>query len=148
MRMFLLVVIMATLVGCNEQGFNMRQAGVDAGSGMSVVIVLEAVPEANFEATKVKIIEVSTELIGFIDTGSLAQLPLDEVKLALETFMVKKGWGDYTYLVDTLVQYVKTQSVSLTPIGTNNLQLIRIGLEQGIVNAKRSTIDGRLKRSK
>ena len=120
-------------------------AAADAGAGVAAIATLEAIPVEKFDVTKAKIIEISTELLGFVKTGSLAQLPLDEVKVALENFMIKKGWGQYTYLVDTIVQYVKTQSVNVGAIGANNLKLIEIGLEETIRNAKRCTVAGRTK---
>ena len=148
MKIVIVLILTVLLTGCTELGMNMRAATTDAGCGLTVVGALEAVPEAKFEVTKAKIIEISTELMGFVNTGSLAQLPLDVVKEKLEALMIKNLWGQYTYLVDTLVQYVKTQSVSLTPIGTNNIKLIEIGLTEIIRNAERSTIEGRAKNGK
>jgi hypothetical protein len=132
--------------GCRQPGMNIKMAAADAGCGIAVVGALEAVPAEKFETTKVKIIEISTDLLGFVSTGNLDQLPLDVVKEKLEDFMIKKGWGSYTYLVDTVVQYVKTQSVDVNIIGIDNVKLIKIGLEEIIRNAKRSTLDGRTKK--
>jgi hypothetical protein len=129
--------------GCNSPGMNVKMASADAGCGVAVVGALEAVPAEKFEKTKVEIINVSTELLGFVKTGELAQLPLDEVKKVLEAFLIKKGWGDYSYIVDTVIQYVKTQSVNVDIIGKNNIALIKIGLEEIIRNATRCTLDGR-----
>ena len=141
--MVVLCVGIVLLCGCNKPGMNVLQGSADAGAGVAVIGTLEAVPVEKFETTKAKIIEISTELLGFVKTGSLAQLPLDEVKVELEKFMIKKGWGDYTYLVDSIVQWVKTQSVNVGVIGPNNVKLIEIALEETIRNAKRCTIDGR-----
>jgi len=141
-----LVVGVCFASGCSQPGMNIKMAAADAGCGVAVTGALEAVPAEKFETTKVKIIEISTELLGFVKTGNLDQLPLDVVKEKLEAFMVKKGWGDYSYLIDTIIQYVKTQSVDVNIIGLNNVNLIKIGLEETIRNAKRCTLDGRIKK--
>ena len=144
-KVLVALALVVVLAGCNKPGMNVLQGSADAGAGVAVVGTLEAVPVEKFEETKVKIIEISTELLGFVKTGQLAQLPLDEVKKALENFMIKKGWGDYTYIVDAAVQYVKTQSVNVGAIGADNVKLIEIALEETIRNAKRCTVDGRTK---
>jgi hypothetical protein len=142
----MLVVGVCFASGCKQPGMNVKMAAADAGCGIAVVGALEAIPAEKFEPTKVKIIAISTELLGFVETGNLDQLPLDIVKEKLEDFMIKKGWGDYAYLVDTVIQYVKTQSVDVDIIGVNNVKLIKIGLEEVIRNAKRCTLDGRTKK--
>lgn len=139
---FCVVVVFS---GCTEPGMNVKMGSADAGAGVAVISTLEAVPVEKFDETKTKIIEISTELLGFVQTGQLAQLPLDEVKVALENFMIKKGWSQYTYLVDAVIQYVKTQSVNVGAIGADNVKLIEIALEETIRNANRCTIDGRTK---
>lgn len=136
-------VMIVLLSGCSEPGMNIKRASVDAGSGMTVVGVLQNVPQEKFEATKAKIIEISTDLLGFIDTGSLAQLPLDQVEMMIESYMIKRGWGQYDYIVSAAFSYIKTKSINLQPIGENNIELIKIALKQTIVNAQRSTLDGR-----
>ena len=143
-KSILLVCLMATLlVGCTQPGMNAKLASADAGCGLAVTGALEAVPAEKFEVTKVKIVEITTELLAFLETGSLAQLPLDVVKEKLEAFMIKKGWGNYTYIVDTAVMWVKTQHVNVDKIGVNNVALIKVGLQETIRNANRCTVEGR-----
>lgn len=144
-KVLIAVVFVGLLVGCDKPGMNVLQGSADAGAGVATVGTLEAVPVEKFDETKAKIIDISTELLGFVKTGQLAQLPLDEVKKALEDFMIKKGWTQYIYIVDTVIQYVKTQSVNVGAIGADNVKLIEIGLEEVIRNANRCTIDGRTK---
>lgn len=128
--------------GCNEPGMNVKMASADAGCGVAIVGVLENVPPEKFEKTKLEIINIATELKGFVETGELSQLPLDEVKIKLENLMLKKGWSQYFYIVDTIIQYVKTQSVNVDKIGKNNVTLIKIGLEEIIRNTNRCTLEG------
>lgn len=133
------------LSGCKEVGLNVKMGSADAGAGVAVIATLEAVPVEKFEATKAKIIEISTSLLGFVETGSLAQLPLSQVEVKLDSFLISKGYGDYTYLVDACLQYIKTQRVNVQEIGTNNVLLIKIALTETIRNARRCTIEGRTK---
>jgi len=146
LMLVVLVVILGFASGCNQPGMNIKMASADAGCGISVVGILESVPAEKFELTKMEIISISAELVDFVKTGNLDQLPLDIVKKKIEDFMIQKGWGEYSYLVDTVIQYVKTQSVDVDVIGTNNVKLIKISLEEIIRNAKRCTLDGRTKK--
>ena len=141
----LALCVSVLLCGCNEPGMNVKMGSADASAGVAAVGTLEAVPVEKFEVTKAKIIEISTELLGFVKTGQLAQLPLDEVKVALENLMIQKGWGQYTYLVDVAIQWVKTQSVNVGAIGADNVKLIEISLEEINRNAERCTVAGRTK---
>lgn len=147
MRSGILAAIIMTVfvVGCTPPGMNVKLASTDASCGLIVVGALEQVPDEKFDATKVKIIEIATELKGFVDTGNLGQLPLDKAKIALEGYMVGKGWADYTYIVDAAFQWVKTQNVNVNKIGANNVQLIKVGLEETIRNAERCTVEGKTK---
>ena len=144
----LVCLMAALLVGCTQPGMNLKSASADACCGLAVTGALEATPDAKFAATRTKIIEISTELLGFVETGSLAQLPLDEVKVKLEQFMIKKGWGQFTYIIDTVVQWVKTQNVNVEKIGINNVILIKVGLQETIRNAERCTVEGKSKKKK
>ena len=144
--MAMLAVGLLFASGCSKPGMNIKLAAADAGCGIAVVGALETVPAEKFEATKVKIIEISTDLLGFVKTGNLDQLPLDVVKEAMEKYMVEKGLGNYTYIVDTIIQYVKTQSVDVDIIGIDNVKLIEVGLEEIIRNAKRCELSGRTKK--
>jgi len=147
MNKVLLVALsgMVLLAGCTPPGMNVKMGSADAGAGIATIATLEAIPVEKFDVTKAKIIEISTELLGFVQTGSLAQLPLDEVKVALENLLIKKGWGQYTYLVDAAIQYVKTQNVNVSAIGADNVHLIEIALQETIRNANRCTVAGRTK---
>lgn len=147
MRSGILAVVVTVLIsGCTPPGMNVKLASADAGCGLAVTGALEQVPDDKFDATKTKIIEIATELKGFVDTGNLGQLPLDEVKVRLEAYMVQKGWANYTYIVDAAVQWVKTQNVNVNKIGPNNVNLIKVGLEETIRNAERCTVEGKTKR--
>jgi hypothetical protein len=148
MKSGILVTIMLScvLVGCTQPGMNAKLATADAGCGLAVVGALEATPDEKFDDTRAKIVNICTELLGFVETGSLAQLPLDEVKAKLDKFMIDKGWGQYTYLVDTVVQWVKTQNVNVEKIGTNNVYLIKVGLKETIRNAERCTVEGKTRK--
>ena len=144
-KVLVALALVVILAGCDKPGMNVLQGSADAGAGVATVGTLEAVPVEKFDETKVKIIEVSTELLGFVKTGQLAQLPLDQVKDALENFLIKKGLSQYTYLVDIAIQYAKTQSVNVGVIGADNIKLIEIALQEIIRNAERCTVAGRTK---
>jgi hypothetical protein len=144
-KKIVLVVLacVAFLSGCNEPGMNVKMGSADAGAGVAVIGALEAVPVEHFEATKTNIIKISTDLLGFVKTGHLGKLPLDMVQHELESFIIKKGYGEYAYVVEAALQYVQAQSVDVDIIGENNVKLIQIALEETIRNAERCTIGGR-----
>ena len=132
----LLALMLLVVTGCNEPGMNKKLALSDA---IGVAATGATLDEAkDFDKTKAKVIEVALGLRAFVESGNLSALPFEDVRKALEDFMIKKGWGNYAYLVDTVLTYVKQQHVDTTKIGEHNVLLIKTALDGIIRQAERS----------
>ena len=139
MRSFvgLLFAAMLVLGGCTQPGMNKKMALSDSAGVLSTGAALDQAGD-NFDAAKSKTIEVATALKQFCMSGSLGDLPLADVRDAIEKFMTEKGWGQYAYMVDAALQYIKVVNVNLDKIGPDNLKLIETGLDGVIRQAERS----------
>ena len=135
--LMVLFCVMVCLVGCEPLSKNKQLAYADTAGTLSVVVALDEVPDATYDVAKTKTIEVATALLAFVETGNLADLSFNNTRFLMIQFLAKKGWGDYSGFVDTALQYVKTQSVDVDKIGSQNVLLIRTGLEAIIRSAKR-----------
>jgi hypothetical protein len=141
-----LILVLVFVAGCKEPGMNVKMASTDAGAGVVIVGILESVSVEDFEPVKADVIKVSLDLLAFVNSGNLETLPFYIVQAKLNEFMIGKGYGDYVFIVDTALQYIKQQNVNVEVIGLNNVKLLKIALEGIIRNAERSTVEGRGKK--
>jgi len=133
---FLVFVAALLCAGCTAPGMNKKMGFSDAAAVTATAMSLDQAK--NFDATKTKVIEVATALKEFVKTGSLGTLPLYEVEKAMDKFLVEKGWGQYTYIVDAAIAYVSSITLDTGVIGSDNVLLIETGLDGVIRQASRS----------
>jgi len=134
---FAIVLTALLCTGCRQPGMNKKMALADAGGVLATGVALDEAGD-KFDVAKSKTIEVAEALKAFVQSGSIGDLPLSDVRDLLENFMIKKGWGAYTYMVDAALQYVKTINVNVEKIGPDNVKLIETALDGIIRQAKRS----------
>ena len=144
MRWNLLVglLALAMMVGCEPLSQNKKLAYSDSACTLGTAAALDEAPKDVFPVAKTKTIEVATALLAFVETGNMADLSFNNTRFLLIQFLTKKGWGEYSGVVDTALTYVKTQNVDVDKIGGDNVALIRAGLEAVIRSAKRCTLEG------
>jgi len=119
----------------NAPSMNKKMAASDA---LAVSITAIAMDQAkDFDSTRVKVIEIATELRKFVDTGNFSDLPSKDAERVLIGHLASKGWSSYSYIVDSALAYVKTKNVNVDKIGVNNVELIKIALDGVIRQATR-----------
>ena len=130
MKVLLSVLLCMVLMGCTSPmlSMNKKLAYADSGATLSAAMAIDQIPVEKFDATKVEIVSVCADLSKFLDDGKLADLPLDKAKLAIEDYLIKKGWQAYVSLVEVVFAWVSVQQVTL-PIGTDNVLVIKQGLD-------------------
>jgi len=140
-KVILIVAVLILSQGCSQKGQNMRLAGIDSSSTLATTAILDRVPDPAYEKTRETVVKISAELIAFIHTGNLYDLPLNVVKDKLTQFMITKGYQDYIYILDTAFSYISNQKVK---IEDNQItQIILTSLESIHRSAKRSTLAGK-----
>ena len=135
--MFVMLFVMVGIVGCQPLSKNKQLAYSDSAGTLAAVIALDEVPDATYDVAREKTIEVAAALLAFVETGDLGKLSFNNTRFLLVQFLTSKGWGDYSGLVDTALQYVRTQNVNVDAIGGQNVLLIRTGIEAVIRSATR-----------
>lgn len=114
---------------------NMRCSYSRVGTDLATTSYLDNIAVEKYDLNKAGLIEVALKLKDFVDTGAIIDLPVDVAKTKIEDWMISKGWGAYTGIVETVFAYVKTQSVDVGVIGVNNIAVIKAGLDQIITAA-------------
>jgi hypothetical protein len=142
MRLLILAVILLVITGCTNKSQNLRLAGIDASVSLGITGALERVPDTQFVQVKTKIKTICEELIIFIDSGALADLPKEDVKQKLIAEIIKRNYIDYLPILDTVFVYV--DSVKIAVPQNQITQMIKAGLESAARNAGRCTIEGKL----
>lgn len=130
MKVILSLLLCLALVGCTSPllSMNKKMAYADSGATLSAAMAIDQIPLEKFDTAKTEIIAVCVDLAKFLDDGKLADLPLDRAKLAIEEYMIKKGWQSYISLVEVVFAWVSVQQVTL-PIGPDNILIIKQGLD-------------------
>lgn len=141
MRLLILVALLLITVGCSERSMNYRLAGIDASVSLGLTTALERVPDAQFVQVKTKIQTICEELIIFIDSGALVNLPKEDIKQKLIAEIIKRNYIDYLPILDTVFIYV--DSVKIDVPQNQITAMIKTGLESAARNAKRCTVAGK-----
>ena len=134
---WLLVGVLLMAMGCKPATMNKKMAYTDSACTLATAISLDEVPVDKFDLAKTKTIEVAEALKAVLGTGSLASLPVRDVRFALNDVLIQKNWQDYIFIVDAILQYVQAQNVDVNIIGVEGVKLIGIGLDAVIESATR-----------
>lgn len=132
MKTFLGLVLCLALVGCSGSpalSMNKKMAYADSGAVLTSAIAIDQIPQEKFDAAKAEIIAMCADLSKFLDDGKISDLPVDKAKLAIEEYMIKKGWQAYVSLVDVIFAWVNVQTVPVEKIGAENILVIKQGLD-------------------
>ena len=134
MKKIMVAVVMVLMCGCSKYDYskNMQVATVRSISIPSVSFYLDQVNVKDYEAKKVKVIEVCDMLEKFIATGAVKELPLNKVKEKLEEFLKNKGieYPIVDLVIDNVFVYISAQRVDLSKVNPWALELVGIGLEE------------------
>lgn len=141
----LVLVLLVFCVGCSSSDFGMnhKMATADSVSGISAVVALNRVDDDKFESSKEQIVETCIDLIAFLDSGSLSELPMIEIEEALEKYLATTKYSSFDFVIKYAVEGVSRFNVDVDKIGTDNIKLIKIGLEEIIRNVNRCTKEGK-----
>ena len=141
---FVAVMVAAMAGGCdNPPSMNKRVGFTDGAVSVAVAVALDTVKAEKYADTKVELIKVCGDLQAFLNTGQIADLPVAKVEEAMLKLLTDKGLGKYSSIVRSLFDYVESMSVDTEKIGSNNVILLDIGLQEAIDAAKRSRLDWR-----
>jgi predicted transcriptional regulator len=117
---------------------NMRNAYARSSTDLATTVYLDNIQIDKYDQNKVALVEVVSKLKDFMDTGSIADLPLSAAKQKVEDWMITKGWGAYVSLVEVAFAYINTQHIDTDIIGQNNVTVIKQGLDQIVLAATAS----------
>lgn len=142
MRQIILAIIVLCAVvttGCQEPGLNKKMAIADS---LAVSVTATALDESDsFDTHKETILRVAADLLAFVESGNLGQLPLDDVRKLLYRRLAEQGWSKYNYIVDSALTYVSSVNVDTGVIGPNNVIIIKTTLQGVLRQADRSRVE-------
>lgn len=141
----LAVALGLSLVGCQSGDYskNMRAATAQAGATVAVKALLDEVPSESYDKTKTVLVTVVADVSRFLDTGKIGDLPVDQAKDALVSFMRQKGWDEYIPMVVGIIDIVEAQKVPISKLGEDNIAIIKLGLEAALTSAATSRAEWR-----
>ena len=138
-------VLMLPSLGCksNPPSMNKRVGLTDGVVSVAVAVALDEVSADKYADAKAEVIKICSDLQAFLKTGKVADLPVAVVEQAMLKMLADKGWGKYSSIVRSLFDYVEAVSVDTGKLGTNNVILIDLGLQEAIDAAMRSRFEWR-----
>jgi len=138
--MLFVSICMFALVGCTSSDYsqNMRVATARATAGVATKAVLDEIDLDKYDKTKQTVITVAQEVKLFCDNGKIADLPVDKAEQKVINYMIEKGWSQYVSIVAGIFSVVEAQTVPVEKLGSDNLFLIKTGLDEVIESAMSS----------
>jgi len=133
MRMLIVACVLAMVTGCGSRlGLNFQRSALRGTGDLAVTTQLELTSEGSVENDRAKIKKYAEELLKFLDTGKVKELPLEELDAALRKIVPL----EFMFIVDGLLGYIDAQTVDIDgKIGEDNVKRIRAFLRGVIAGA-------------
>jgi hypothetical protein len=143
-RLIWIVLMLPFVVGCTTSSYsnNMKAATVQATVIVGTKALLDEVALDKYDSTKKLVVDISTDVAKFLDSGKIADLPLEQAKIAVSKFMIDRGWGQYVSMVMAAFDMIGSQTVPI-PLGPDNIAIIKMGLASMADSANTSRVEWR-----
>jgi len=136
-----LMIMGLVMVGCDAApalSVNKRMAYANSGATLASAAALDQVAPEKFDTVKAELIAACEQLKSFLDDGMIADLPVEQAKLAVHNLMIEKGLSAYIGLVDVVFAWIDVQNLPVQHLGANNIVIIKSGLDGIIAQATRA----------
>lgn len=125
-----MIAMVMMLAGCqtpDPASMNVQRAILYGGGAALTGPALDAVDDADIEAVHAETIVVCKDILKFLDSGKVADLPMDQVEAELKKLLDKAGHPELAFIVNAALAAVATQSVDLDKaIGAKNVERIEV----------------------
>ena len=144
MRYVAVVLLLLVSSGCGTPlGLNFQRASLRGTGDMSTTAILEYTPEQDVTKKQAQIQKYAKELLEFIETGSVAKLPIADLERELKKLVP----DEFDFLVDGAIGYIVSQTVDVSgAIGEDNVKRIKAGLIGVITGAEKYDLKDRPKK--
>jgi len=144
MKIAIIIVVSVILSGCVEElGFNFERSALRSSGDLASTTRLELIAVGAVDKERAEITKYAKELLDFIDTGRVKDLPVDELEAELRKLVP----AEFALFVDAAMGYISTIDIDINgKIGEINAKRIKAFLTGVIsgatyydVNDKKST---------
>lgn len=150
MKKILIAVVFVLMVGCDKADYskNMQSSTVRAGTDLAITATLDEAPVANeleFLKLKQALMEGAVDVKKFLDSGSIGELPIDQIEAKIKEILAKKGWGSplINQILDTIKNFLDSQHVDVSKIKPYAKYLMIEAMDQVIEAATKSKYEWR-----
>lgn len=123
MRVVVIGAMLAALSGCvGELGLNFQRSALRSSGDLASTTRLELISVSVVEKEKAEIIKYAKELLGFIETGKVKDLPVDELEAELRKLVPV----EFALFVDAAMGYISSVDIDIDgKIGEANVKRIK-----------------------